>query len=68
VVLAGIGSALLPYDQRAEVWRKLSHEWRLDGLEELATTVNLADVEPHVQQILKGQNVGRTVVRVAGNV
>lgn len=62
VILAGIGSALLPYLQRVEIWRKLSHEWRLDGLEELTTTVKLADVEPSVQKIRKGQIVGRTVV------
>jgi acrylyl-CoA reductase (NADPH) len=64
VMLAGISSALLPYDQRVEIWRKLSHEWRLEGLDELATTVNLTDVEPYVQQILKGQIVGRTVVAI----
>jgi len=68
VLLAGIGSALLPHDQRVEIWRKLSHEWRLDGLEELATTVDLAEVEPYVQRILKGEIVGRTLVRVVGNV
>lgn len=68
VMLAGIGSALLPSEQRTEIWRKLSHEWRLEGLDELATTVNLAEVEPYVQRILKGEIVGRTVVRVASNV
>ena len=64
VMLAGIGSAMLPYDQRLEIWRKLSDEWRIDGLDELATTVKLADIEPFVQKILKGQIVGRTVVAV----
>jgi acrylyl-CoA reductase (NADPH) len=65
VLLAGIGSALLPCDQRVEIWRKLSHEWRLEGLDGLATTVKLADVEPFVQRILQGQIVGRTVVATA---
>jgi putative YhdH/YhfP family quinone oxidoreductase len=65
VTLAGIGSAMLPYDRRVEIWRKLSQEWRLEGLEELATTVGLADVEQYVQRILKGEIVGRTVVDVA---
>ena len=32
------------YDRRLEIWRKLSQDWRLDGLEELATTIGLADV------------------------
>jgi acrylyl-CoA reductase (NADPH) len=64
VILAGIGSSLLPSDRRLEIWRKLSHEWRLDGLEELTTTVGLAEVEQVVQKILKGEVVGRTVVKL----
>src|SRR5262245_41570471 len=65
VTLPGIGSALLPDARRAEIWRKLSHEWRLDGLEELTTTIGLAEVEPYVERILKGEIVGRTVIRIA---
>lgn len=69
VILAGISSASLPLDRRIEIWRKLSNEWRLDGLEEIATTVPLADIEQYVQQILQGQIVGRMVVEtpIAGN-
>jgi putative YhdH/YhfP family quinone oxidoreductase len=65
VILAGIGSAMLPLDRRREIWRKLSQEWRLDGLEELATTINLKEVEQYVQKILRGEVVGRTVVQVS---
>jgi acrylyl-CoA reductase (NADPH) len=65
MTLAGIGSALLPYDRRIEIWRKLSHEWRLEGLEELATTIGLEQLEDFIQRILKGQIVGRTVVKMA---
>jgi acrylyl-CoA reductase (NADPH) len=65
VILAGIGSAMLPYDRRAEIWRKLRHEWRLDNLEELATTIRLVDVEQYVQRILRGEIVGRTVISVS---
>jgi putative YhdH/YhfP family quinone oxidoreductase len=64
VMLAGIGSAMLPYDRRAEIWRKLSHEWRLEGLEELATTIRLNQLEEYVQRILRGEIVGRTVVQI----
>src|SRR5439155_23879914 len=62
VTLAGIGSALLPHDRRFEIWRKLSHEWRLDGLEALSATIGLGDAEQYVQKILRGEIVGRTVV------
>ncbi|MBW8885754.1 MAG: YhdH/YhfP family quinone oxidoreductase, partial [Planctomycetia bacterium] len=64
VTLAGIGSALLPYDRRVEIWRKLSGDWRLDGLDALTTTIGLDDIEQHVQRILKGDIVGRTVVQM----
>jgi putative YhdH/YhfP family quinone oxidoreductase len=62
VILAGIGSAMLPYDRRLEIWRKLSGQWRLAGLEELATTIGLAQVNDYVERILRGEIVGRTVI------
>jgi putative YhdH/YhfP family quinone oxidoreductase len=64
VTLAGIGSSLLPPDRRLEIWRKLSQEWRLEGLDQLTTTVGLADLENSIQRILKGEMAGRTVVNV----
>jgi putative YhdH/YhfP family quinone oxidoreductase len=65
ITLAGIGSALLPLDRRQEIWRRLSTDWRLDNLAELATIVPLENVEPAIQQILQGQIVGRTVIEVS---
>lgn len=64
VMLAGIGSAMLPLARREEIWRKLGGEWRLEGLEELATTIRLAEIEPYVQRILAGEIVGRTVIQI----
>jgi putative YhdH/YhfP family quinone oxidoreductase len=64
VTLAGIGSAGLPYDRRLEIWRKLSDLWRLDDLESLATTISLPQIEQAVQAILRGQVIGRTVVKL----
>jgi len=64
VTLAGIGSAALPYDRRLEIWRKLSHEWRMDGLERVATTVPLAEVQDVIERMFRGEVVGRTVVEI----
>jgi putative YhdH/YhfP family quinone oxidoreductase len=64
VTLAGIGSALLPYDRRLEIWKKLSQAWRLAGLDELATTIGLGQLEVSLQRILQGQIVGRTVIEI----
>lgn len=66
VTLAGISSATLPLDRRIEIWRKLSREWRLEGLDKLATTVSLPEVELYVQRILKGDIVGRTLIQISG--
>jgi acrylyl-CoA reductase (NADPH) len=66
VTLAGIGSSLLPYDRRLEIWRKLGQEWKLEGLEELTTTIGLGQLDESIQRILKGEIVGRTVVEIRG--
>lgn len=67
VMLAGIGSSLLPYDQRLEIWRKLSTEWKLDNLDEQATIISLEQTEDYIQKILKGEVVGRTVVEITND-
>lgn len=67
VTLAGIGSALLPNDRRLEIWRKLGHEWRLTGLDSLTTTIGLGELEQHIQRILKGEIIGRTLVDLASD-
>lgn len=64
VHLAGIGSAALPYDRRLEIWRRLSHEWRLGDLESHAHTIRLEQLAENIEKILHGQIVGRTVVEL----
>jgi acrylyl-CoA reductase (NADPH) len=64
VTLAGIGSSLLPSDRRLEIWNKLSGPWRLDGLESLAATIGLSELEDSIQRILRGEIVGRTLVQL----
>ena len=64
VTLAGIGSAALLYDRRLEIWRKLSHEWRLENLEHVATTIRLEQLDEYVATMFRGGIVGRTVVEL----
>lgn len=64
VILAGIASAALPYDRRLGIWERLSGPWRIAGLKDLATETSLEGLEAKIQQILKGEIVGRTVVKV----
>lgn len=65
VILAGIASAALPYQRRLGIWERLSGPWRILGLKELVTEVSLEDLEGKIQAILKGEIVGRTVVKVS---
>ncbi|WP_254509960.1 acrylyl-CoA reductase family protein [Anatilimnocola floriformis] len=64
VILAGIASAALPYDRRLGIWERLCGPWKINGLSILATEVPLTGVEEKVQQILKGEIIGRTVVKL----
>lgn len=66
VKLDGIDSAQCPTAQRREVWRRLSHEWRLSGLDRVARELALDDVGDVVEQLLAGRSVGRPVIRVRG--
>jgi len=62
VTLAGIDSAWCPDDRRTEIWGRLGHEWKIEGLEALAVEVPLGKVRDAVDTMLAGQALGRTVV------
>ena len=65
ITLAGIASATCPFPRRQEIWRLLANDWRLDRLDEIATVTELADIEAAIEKILRGEIVGRTVIRIA---
>jgi hypothetical protein len=50
---------------REKVWNKLSHEWKPDSLEEMATEISLSELDHKIDLILKGQLKGRTVLNLA---
>lgn len=62
VTLAGIDSASCPMERRRLVWEKISGEWKLDILERICRTVSLEDLDPEIDVILKGGQVGRVVI------
>ncbi|QDU28397.1 putative acrylyl-CoA reductase AcuI [Anatilimnocola aggregata] len=64
VILAGIASAALPYDRRLRIWEQLAGPWRMSDLNLLATEVSLSELEEKIQQILRGEIVGRTIVKI----
>ena len=62
VTLVGIDSASCPMERRRLVWEKMSGEWKLDILERMCRTVPLEGIDPEIDVILKGGQVGRVVV------
>ena len=65
VNLLGIDSATYPQDLRSELWKRLAGDLRPPFLEDMiAREVTLENVPPVLEDILKGQVSGRTIVRV----
>jgi putative YhdH/YhfP family quinone oxidoreductase len=63
VTLAGIDSAKCPRPERLEIWRKLSGEWRLDQLDQIANEVTLNELQHSIDKIVHGRIAGRTLVK-----
>ena len=65
VRLAGITSSLCPMNQRLDIWNKLSSDWAIENIEELATEISLDELPVHVETILAGKTQGRVLVSVS---
>ena len=64
VRLVGIDSAMCPRDERLSIWNKLSGDWKPQDLESFASEVALSKAGDAVERILRGEIIGRTLVRV----
>jgi putative YhdH/YhfP family quinone oxidoreductase len=64
VNLMGVDSANCPMDFRLRAWEKLAGDWKIDGLDRLATDVSLPELDPYIDRILEGRLKGRTVVHL----
>lgn len=64
VTLAGANSVFAPRELRERAWAALEERLDLAMLDEMTTTIGLADTIPYAAKILAGQVRGRTVVDV----
>ena len=64
VSLMGVNSQSCPMDIRKNVWGKLSHDWKFDGLLRIFQEISLLELRDNIDTILKGRLLGRTVVRL----
>jgi putative YhdH/YhfP family quinone oxidoreductase len=62
VSLLGVDSQDCPMDARQRVWQALGSEWKLEGLEQIASERMLQELEPEIQRILQGRQRGRILV------
>lgn len=64
ISLIGIDSQNYPMKYREQVWSKLAEEWKLDNLEENASTISLDELSEKLSLMLKGKLKGRTVLKL----
>lgn len=64
VQLLGIDSQNTPMALRKTIWDKLASEWKLEHLDSLTQEIGMEQLPEYIQQILKGQIKGRTVVKL----
>src|SRR5438034_3990484 len=61
VSVLGVDSVEIPVGTRVRAWQKLAQDWKLD-LSELVTEVSLEELNPKIDEILKGGIRGRVLV------
>ena len=64
VNLLGIDSANYPAEDRMMVWHKLAGDWRLSNMDHITRTCSLEELDPYVDEMLKGKSKGRVVVNM----
>ena len=60
--LLGLDSANFPMKERQQIWNRLAGVWKLSDLESVATMSPLEELDPYIDQILRGTLKGRVVV------
>ena len=68
VSLLGVSSANCPIDTRRKLWDRLGNEWKPPHLDEIIRNeVELDQMDAVFGQMLAGESLGRTVVRIEGS-
>jgi putative YhdH/YhfP family quinone oxidoreductase len=64
ITLFGIDSQHCPMAFRSQIWERLAHEWKFDLLEQMYHEISLDQLDPEIEQMLKGELTGRTLVNL----
>ncbi len=67
IALLGINSANTPYPLRAQLWERLSSDWKPRHLDQICTAeITLDELMPTFERMMDGGALGRTLVRIGG--
>ncbi len=63
VNLLGVDSAIYPYEQRVELWEKLSNDWKID-IEDFVDEKSFEMLPDLLDSMLKGETRGRVIIKI----
>lgn len=64
IALYGIDSAHFSLEERKQLWTKLAGTWKIPSMNKLVTDKSLEELDPEIDRILEGQQIGRIVVNL----
>lgn len=64
VRLIGIDSVECKLERKQEVWQKIATKWKIDTLNSLTNEISLDEIKEAYEKLLKGEAVGRYVVKI----
>ncbi len=64
VSLLGIDATRPTPEERATLWQRLAHQWKLEVIDELSREVPLDGLDEEVNRILSGGQTGRVIVKM----
>ena len=62
--LIGIDSVEIPLSNKEKMWNKFASEWSISNLSDITKEVSLEGMEEEINTMLKGQQVGRVVLKI----
>ncbi|MGL6025108.1 MAG: YhdH/YhfP family quinone oxidoreductase, partial [Cetobacterium sp.] len=64
VTLYGVDSVEISLEERKDLWKRLSEEWKIENIDEIVTEITLDGLNQKIEDVLLGTNVGRVIVKL----
>ncbi len=64
ITLYGIDSVEINIEEKRRIWAQLAGDWKLDGLECFVKEVTIDELDPEINRIMNGEQVGRILVNL----